>query len=121
MIISKLDDYSRKQWLFEKKRRQQVPLSELLEFLEIIAAEAQSSQGETLRNFFQLNQKPKPKFRSVHLIQEGKCLQCEENHNIYRCPKFEELSPQDRSKQIKKWKLCFKCLGVYDKDKCYIS
>ena len=38
------------------------------------------------------------------------CVLCEDSHSIWKCPKFIDLSVQDRWNIVKKHKLCIRCL-----------
>lgn len=118
VIVSKLDEYSRRLWIFEKKRRQQVPLQELLEFLELRAIEANHSKGDRFRSFSNRGQKT---FGGIHLVTSGQCPKCKEPHRIFQCDEFKKLTPQQRSKLIKGLNYCLKCLFKHEKGQCIIK
>lgn len=46
------------------------------------------------------------------------CSICNEQHRIHQCPKYNGMSPYDRSEAIKKAKLCRNCLGAHETNKC---
>lgn len=121
MIITKIDEQSKRAWLTEKKRRQQVPLQELLEFLELRASETQHSQSDAFRQLFSNPAKkkfePRRKLNS-HLVHADKCSHCKGEHRVYQCPKFLELDAKARSSTIRGLKLCVKCLGSHGDIKC---
>lgn len=39
------------------------------------------------------------------------CAVCNQNHKIYSCTKFLELSTDDKRNKVKELNLCFNCLG----------
>lgn len=48
-----------------------------------------------------------------------KCFCCQSaDHRIYTCPKFESLSPQERSRQVRRLHRCVSCLGNHDLTTC---
>lgn len=124
MILAKIDEHSRRAWLTEKKRRQQVPLQELLEFLELRASEAQHSQSDAFRqlfsNYAKKKSEPKRKLNS-HLVYSEKCSHCQGEHRVYQCPKFLEQDAKARSNTIRGLKLCYKCLGTHGDNKCKLG
>ena len=51
---------------------------------------------------------------------DRKCLVCNDEHWLRRCPKFLEMTPANRRKIIidKKMKICFNCLGPHISSQC---
>ena len=39
------------------------------------------------------------------------CLKCEQNHPLWKCPKFQALTVQDRWKSVTQSNLCYCCQG----------
>lgn len=120
MIVTKVDDNTRRAWKQEIGRRQQVPLSELLEFLEVRAMEIQPTQGDRLRQMFASNSEKKNKERPKRMfhVAQGMCANCNENHPLYRCKKLLDMKAKDRTEVIKRLNLCFRCLGSHERDQC---
>lgn len=121
MLFSKLDDATRKLWKQEIKRKQQVPLKDLLEFLEIRALEMQPAQGERLKQNFSNNMERKKKDqprRIMHVTNYNICPNCSKEHPIYMCQKLRELSAKERTETIRRLKLCFRCLKSHGPDQC---
>ncbi|XP_063915672.1 uncharacterized protein LOC135131754 [Zophobas morio] len=47
------------------------------------------------------------------------CVMCKGHHNLFHCPKFLELSINERIEHVKRWKICFNCLkGGHDSRTC---
>lgn len=88
--------------------------ADLLERLEINRSEkghfsGQKSKGKTLFSSSNSN-------NSIDNLK--KCLVCSGEHLVYQCEKFQSLSVSERNEQIRKLKLCAKCLraGHYTKN-----
>lgn len=58
------------------------------------------------------NSKQSTSTRGFHsLVQSNSaCSICKDNHNIYNCKEFIDLSPKDRYDKIKELKACTNCL-----------
>ena len=41
----------------------------------------------------------------------SKCKMCRQDHRLWECPQFKELSTSDRWVKVKEWHACFRCLG----------
>lgn len=121
MIVSKLDDHTRKLWIQEIKRKQQVPLKDLIEFLEIRALESQPTQGDRLRQMFtnttNVDRKRKDQNRRILHVTIN-CPNCFKDHPIYMCGKLKELKAKERTEIVKKLKLCIRCLRKHGQDQC---
>lgn len=123
MLITKLDGFTRSYWKQKIGRREQVPLSELLEFMEIRALEYQQTQGEKLRSGMMIPEnkrdRKKENKRRIFNVAKGKCPNCDGDHPLYNCNKLLQLKDrQDRTEAIKNLKLCFKCLGAHPRVEC---
>lgn len=114
-LKARLDKITLRKWMDQVKLRQDVKLSELLEFIECQAAECLPSEAEKTRPHpYESNKKfKKNKMKhatSMVVTTAAKCKQCGGDHPIYRCPTFKALSVPDRIKKIKASKLCIRCL-----------
>lgn len=118
MLSAKMDDSTRKQWKQEIKRKQKVPLKDMMEFLETRALETQSSQGERFRNSMNHQDRKRNDARVFHVQESGKCPNCNQDHPIYRCPKMLAIPAKQRLEIIRDLKLCVKCLRSHGKDEC---
>ncbi|XP_043475024.1 uncharacterized protein LOC122506775 [Leptopilina heterotoma] len=49
---------------------------------------------------------------SFHLSVQKKCLVCQADHSIYRCPKFQEMNQEKRLKLVYNQSRCINCLGL---------
>lgn len=129
-LLARLDGKHVGKWNSQIKMRQRVPLSEMIEFLEIEAAEIVAPTSDRPR-FTAAVQKHKNKAankagKKAHVMlavndgskptQLKKCAQCGRDHLTYTCPTFLALSVQDRIKKIKGTKYCLKCLNKHGKD-----
>jgi len=116
LISSKIDSVTAREW---EKQCVDNELPSLQQFKEFLNTRA--SLLETL----ELGSKKASKLKRVDctkskslLIQRHRCAVCNENHRVQQCPKFLELTIQDRIDCLKKAKLCLNCLkiGHYLKD-----
>lgn len=120
MIQTKLDDNTRRLWKQHIGRREQVPLAELIDFLEIRALEVQPTQSDKVRQMF-LSTDNKRQMRKVHHIETKACVNCRGEHPLYRCDKFKTLSPHERVDLVKKTGTCYRCLGKHEIGKCKLG
>lgn len=123
-LQSKLNPYTHKKWMDQVKRRQDVPLSEFIEFLEIEGAEAPASvnsNASTSQNqpFKSANrqQNRRPMVLTTTVF-DNKCSLCKNEHPIYRCSTFLALKISDRIAKARLLKLCLKCLMKHPKGEC---
>lgn len=128
-LLARLDAKHVGKWNSQIKMRQKVPLSEMIEFLEIEAAEivAPTSDRPRFAAAAPRNKnKAANKARRAHVmlavkdepkpIQSKRCAQCGNEHMTFQCKTFLALSVQDRIKKIKSAKHCFKCLNKHGAD-----
>lgn len=47
---------------------------------------------------------------NIPKADRGRCYYCNGEHSIGRCPKLEEVAPEDRFGKIKESNLCYNCL-----------
>lgn len=127
-LLARLDAKQIGKWNGQIKMRQRVPLSEMMEFLEVQAAEIVASTTDRPRF---VPSAPKNKFagkkgKKAHVmvtvndepkkVQQKKCAQCGNDHLTFFCKTFLALSVQDRIKTIRAAKHCFRCLNKHGKD-----
>lgn len=116
-IKSRLDRVTTKKWMDQIKMRQNVPLSELIEFLEVEATECMPTQAEKLRNpksNWKEKNNPKTNATVMNIMVQGKCVKCGQEHPLYVCPAFRTLTVDERKKVAAEAKLCFRCLRQHD-------
>lgn len=103
ILLSKFDGHLRTEWLTRIGIVQQVPLSELLSFLETLMY---TGRYDRLRPHHS---------RSAHQVSvneptKNKCQKCQGDHALFRCDGMRKLSAEERKTFVKKQRLCFKCL-----------
>lgn len=130
-LTSKLDRQTHKKWLDQVKLRQNVPLQELIEFLEVEASENlpfvqpqfiprqdqrrsnRPRQREAAVLATVANQLPPPTRRrgtaSRPPNRQG-CPQCKGPHPLYLCTTFQKLPVKDRIIKVRGFKICNRCL-----------
>lgn len=137
-LKTRLDRGTYNKWLDQVKFRQNVPVAELLDFIEIEAGEHVPRATERqFRGNVQHRLLPKPQgFRrnpttmaitsKTEELNHGvtrtherntkptenssKCAQCKGPHELYLCPTFLGLTVSDRIKKQKAFDLCYRCL-----------
>ncbi|MGH9701298.1 MAG: DUF1759 domain-containing protein, partial [Candidatus Acidiferrales bacterium] len=122
VLTSKLDFNSKREWENSIKDNTLLPTiddftkflnsrCQLLETIYIKASCNESNKGIRGNNY-QLNH--------VSTQNKLKCYFCRENHCLYYCQKFLNLTPQNRIKEVNKLNLCNNCLRTKhtDQDIC---
>jgi len=110
LVTSKLDGETRKQWEMSLTTDDLTTWKQLYKYLDqrarALAASSLSKGHHGSSNF------SKQDSAHVHFSsnQFSKCIICNENHAIYRCSKFLQLSPTERLALAKEKQLCFNCL-----------
>lgn len=143
ILVEKIDPITEAKWLDQIKRRDNVKLSEFLEFLENQAAEAAVISANKIARPQQKPQKPmhkkavlltnaepapskpveyeKPKDETQGAIpiSRTKCPhpKCDQYHPPYRCQKFLSLSRAKREELIRNAGLCMWCLNLHKSGK----
>ncbi|XP_052855789.1 uncharacterized protein LOC128264392 [Drosophila gunungcola] len=112
-ILAKIDAETRRKW-FEGSRKMESPtVDDLLKFLDRRCEEFELSKSEPDKVFQVGSQQNKAK-RSSHALvstEEGACVKCNsKEHKIFICPKFMDLSVEQRRTFVKAKSLCFNCL-----------
>lgn len=113
-LKAKLDKGTLHKWMDQVKLRQNIKLQELLEFLEVEAAECLPTEAERTRPH-EMSKNSQKRFRKMKpattmVVTVAKCKLCNGDHPIYRCPTFKALPVADRIKKAKAAKLCIRCL-----------
>lgn len=112
LFCKKLNSRTHQAFELQKKQSQLPTLEEFLEFLE--------NRCLALENVSSSDVKVKP--RVTNFVKSSdphssspkrKCLFCKlENHSLYRCTKFKEISHREKHQFVQKNKLCFNCFGT---------
>lgn len=136
VILSKLDESTRRDWQKTIGKATNVPIATLLDFLELRAREVQPTQAEhmyqmlqgkkiftkysniqlvTKPKMFQINKQPNPNKSdgSSKIVMQKKCAFCKGPHALFYCEHFRKLRAKERLEEVKKLKLCFKCFGEH--------
>lgn len=135
-LTSKLDRQTHKKWLDQVKLRQNVPLQELIEFLEVEASEnlpfaiqrppsrqdtrrdrRQRFQGASVLTTVTAPPPPKSNSRTGGERQapsKYKCQQCRGPHPLYLCSTFQKLPVKGRIGKVRGFKLCIRCLRSHE-------
>jgi len=74
-------------------------------------ASARDNQKLTLTADYQKNQNKKPFYSGTKAFNTAMCPLCRTKHAMWKCTKFLALRAKERQSVIKKFKLCFHCLG----------
>lgn len=124
ILTSRLDNQSLRKWNDQIKKRQRIPLSELIEFLDVQAAERVAIGTEPKR----FDQRPstqkfkKSKVKKANVMlttKESRCIQCKMDHPVYQCKTFLALDVKDRIKKVRQGKNCLSCFNTHSrKDEC---
>lgn len=133
-LKTRLDRATHRKWLDQIKLRQDVTLQELLEFLEVEAAECLPMEYEPQRHaqrrspFKQPQKRSQGKRNPTTMIVEQQqsaqkippkkharsCELCKNDHFIHLCPTFLALAVTDRIKKVKQLNLCIRCLRKHE-------
>lgn len=123
-LLARMDSHFIGKWNDQIKKRQRIPLSELMEFLEIQAAEIVAATNDRPRMAQQVsrNKPAKKGKKSAHVMltvsndsknTEQKCAQCGNAHLTFGCKTFLALPVSERIKKIKAAKHCIKCMNKH--------
>lgn len=143
ILISKFDEETRSDWKVHIGTNQRVPLNTLLDFLEVRmftvgrpeqgGQHLRAGQGGQHVRAGQGGQQPRQRGpQGIHVVEEraeepeypdGRCVKCGRHHFIYNCPVLRRLTAKERFEEIKKLRLCFKCLKRHpgSKDDCHFG
>lgn len=125
-LTSRLDSATLRKWKDQIKKRSDITISELIEFLEVEAAESRNVHRDrpaAHTTSQSKRSKAPPKKASIFLTTEGsgECSHCNGDHVIYRCKAFMALTVNDRLKSVREAKLCLTCLRKHEKGECKSS
>lgn len=119
-LKSRLDHQTLRKWMDQVKLRQSVKLDELLDFLELEAAECLPTEAEKSRpKVIPPERKPFKKYpANAMVVTENRCGQCNGEHPIFRCNTFLALTVNDRLKKVRELKVCIQCLKSHISGEC---
>lgn len=133
VLLSKLDFSSKREWENSIKDKHNIVLPTIDEFIDFLSSRCQLletiyiSKASSSSGGFESNKGMKNNYSinnfSGQSQSKTKCYFCKENHCLYYCQKFINLSPQARVKEVQKINLCNNCLrkahtGVECKGQC---
>lgn len=125
VISTKLDCATLKEWETQAPKKEVPEVDELLTFLQnrfqiLEAVEgAQNINLVITQNQQRTNKVEKSQKIIAHTsTNKFKCYLCNENHPIYRCPKFLASSISDRLQHVNKLDICKNCLSRHSDNKC---
>lgn len=119
-LTTKLDHATHKKWLDTIKLRQNVPLSELVEFLEVQVNEASAldkphpHQQQSKRDHARRSNRPPRKGGVAVASTVAKPSPTKEGLPLYLCNTFKRLSVRDRISKVKGFKICNRCLRSHE-------
>ncbi|XP_071057038.1 uncharacterized protein [Onthophagus taurus] len=100
LISNKIDTKTKRAWESSIKTNAIPDLKQLFDFL--------SSQCMILESVERKDNKSNTV--SCLVINKPKCRLCDENHALYQCKTFLDLTPKQRLEKVKNFKLCINCL-----------
>lgn len=124
-VFNKLDHASQEAWQANCMTIDKPSFDQFLQFLE---RRAQTNAAATSTLLTPHNQKHEPQKKFIKRAGVYKasiapskpnwhCKLCGEEHPLYRCPKFRELSVKTRWHKAKEANVCYKCLAQHDPSK----
>uniref|UniRef100_A0A8D8M962 Peptidase aspartic putative domain-containing protein n=1 Tax=Cacopsylla melanoneura TaxID=428564 RepID=A0A8D8M962_9HEMI len=124
---AKLDSYLKDRWLEFTDNQEPPTLQEFFLFLEKYCQifESKASTIDRSAPYVPPNNivnRARSTFSRPNCssVQTVLCTICKETHSIYFCPKFQEMSIEQRIEHAKQSNLCYNCLKVgHNKDKCF--
>ncbi|XP_024881163.1 uncharacterized protein LOC112460613 [Temnothorax curvispinosus] len=108
LASSKLDSITAREW---EKQRANGDLPTLDEFKSFLTLRANMLETLDLnkKGTYKSKQSDSIKSKSF-LLKKQECVVCKEAHRLSSCPKFLQLSPQERVEALKNAKLCLNCM-----------
>lgn len=135
VLLSKLDEETRRAWKNHVGRKENASVGELLDFLETKAIESQPSMSDHMYDLLSGKKAicPKGNAPKIFLTENAggsgtnqrnsgepqgervlwRCPKCPGNHQLSWCGEYKRMTLEDRRQYIKDQKLCFKCLGPH--------
>lgn len=124
IMKQKLDVESQKQWQLQLQPKEIPEFDKMITFLnnrcrmlESIQQRQKPSKEESKSS--SITKTVHKSKTSSSFSTEAKSLQCQlckDSHHLYHCPKFLDMTPQDRKDKVKSLKSCFKCLGPHTRE-----
>lgn len=123
ILVSKLDDESKKQWALESATKDSPTLEEFFKFLltrsDCLESICSSSKAQSQRNSksnFHVHSKPSSSKSFVTSTpsqsENSSCVYCNNgSHNLYECSSLKSLPVEKRRDFIRDDRRCFNCLG----------
>ncbi|XP_018364596.1 PREDICTED: uncharacterized protein LOC108762191 [Trachymyrmex cornetzi] len=127
IILPKVDKGSRREWELKRSNREEFPtLAEFMDFLTnrsmFLEALSHTNRNAQPPSDARSNKVTQPQNKNVAQAyvstDRGACAMCSKNHKLHECKAFLSLSAEDRSAEVKKKKLCFKCLNSFHGRNC---
>lgn len=98
---------------YEQSLKNTKDVQKLSEFLSFLETRCEILENIETQHGNNVNQKPvKSNYNSKPQVHDDKCVCCGDQHLIYFCPKFKNMSPVERRDFAKSEKLCLLCLRV---------
>lgn len=74
------------------------------------ACASRPKAGQSNKSDNQNRNNHKKNVTRAHVTSSQPCLHCSENHSLFKCPKFRNLSVEQRFDFVKSKRVCFNCL-----------
>ena len=116
-LTLRIDRNSHKEWEKSITDTEMPTLEKFLSFLEmrcqVLQATAVNMHTSTQNPSQGKSQNNQNKQRILTATQNTtSCPSCQGNHKLYACPKFQNMSVNNRSELVKSLKLCYNCLNA---------
>ncbi|XP_070162778.1 uncharacterized protein [Polyergus mexicanus] len=130
IILPKIDKGSRREWELKRSSIEEFPtLTEFLEFLISRSAFLESvsranrnpqfsSASNDNRSNSRLHNHARNTAQAYVTANALSCSICSENHKTHECSMLRGMSPADRNSEIKRKRLCIKCLKAFHGRNC---
>lgn len=127
IILPKVDKGSRREWEQDRTTIEEFPtLNEFIEFLtnrcaflESVNHVNRNSQGQAQSDNRISRQTQRKNYAHSYVTSNtSSCSICSEAHKTHECNVLRDMSITDRSSEIKRKRLCFKCLKNYHGRRC---
>lgn len=109
MLEDRLVDNLKEAWDLKRTADGLPTLKDMLAFLSARARAKANALPSRTTVFERLSVKEESS-KALNTGAEKQCVQCQSNHNLYRCPEFLSLSVRAREEKVNDWRLCGNCL-----------